>query len=141
MAETRTLAMDEKKKDLYELLRKKLGNVETKVAFLVAMSYGYYRGSRLTLDRKVSWVRTEYLSDEDKCLMVALVLGTADDLPTTPIVMNDIYSAAEEYARGGIAMLREMLEDPAGFEKQFMLELMSMMPTAAASTVEQGVDA
>lgn len=129
MSERETLSIDEKKKDIYELLGKKLGNVENKVAFLVAMSYGFNRGTRLPLERKVSWVRTSYLNDEDKCLMVAVVLGSAEGLPTEPVAMNDIYSVAEEYARGGVALLREMLEDPAGFEKQFILELMSMMPS------------
>lgn len=135
MSERETLAIDEKKKDVYELLRKKLGNVENKVAFLVAMSYGFSRETRLPLEQKVSWVRTSYLNDEDKCLMVAVMLGPLAELPVEPIGMNDVYTVAEEYARGGVALLREMLEDPAGFEKQFMLELLSLMP---ATPIESG---
>lgn len=141
MSERETVAIDEKKKDAYELLRKKLGNVENKVAFLVAMSYGFSRNTRLPLEQKVSWFRTSYLNDEDKCLMVAVVLGAMVELPTEPIEMNDIYTVAEEYARGGVALLKEMLEDPAGFEKQFMLELMSMMPTPPQAASEEPVSA
>lgn len=141
MSERETVAIDEKKKDVYELLRKKLGNVENKVAFLVAMSYGFSRNTRLPLEQKVSWFRTSYLNDEDKCLMVAVVLGAMAELPTEPIEMNDIYTVAEEYARGGVALLKEMLEDPAGFEKQFMLELMSMMPTPPQAASEEPVSA
>lgn len=141
VSERETLAIDEKKKDVYELLRAKLGNVENKTAFLVAMSYGFNRGTRMPLEQKVSWVRTSYLNDEDKCLMVAVVLGSQDELPTEPVAMNDIYTVVEEYARGGVALLRETLEDPAGFEKQFMLELMSMMPQPADESTAESAGA
>jgi hypothetical protein len=71
--------------------------------------------------------------------MVAVVLGSEDPLPTAPIAMHAVYSVAEEYARGGVALLREMLENPAGFEKQFILELMSMMPSPPDQDLDECV--
>ena len=73
--------------------------------------------------------------------MVAVVLGVQDELPTEPVAMNDVYTVAEEYARGGVALLREILEDPAGFEKRFMLELMTMMPQPAGELPAEGAGA
>lgn len=130
MGERETLSIDEKKKDVYELLRKRLGDVPNKVAFLVAMSYGYSHDTRLPCESRVSWVRTSYLNAEDKCLMVAVALGNAADLPSEAIDMNDVYVTAEEYARGGIAVLKEMLESSLGFEQQFMLEVLALVPKA-----------
>jgi len=139
MGERETLSIDEKKKDTYELLRKRLGNVENKVAFLVAMSYGFAHDTRLPCETRVSWVRTSYLNAEDKCLMVAVALGKALELPSEALDMNDVYTTAEEYARGGIAVLKELLESSLGFEQQFMLETLALVPKAV-DPIEVPVD-
>jgi hypothetical protein len=124
MNERETISIDEDKKDLFEKLRTKLGNVENKTAFMVAMAYGWKNGSRLELNKRLGWVRTSYLSDTDKALMIAIAGSDPQYQEATVADMNVIYGLAEEYARGGIAHLRELLESPLDFQKQLATEVM-----------------
>ena len=124
MDEPATLSIDEEKKELYELLRKRLGGEDTKFAFLLAMSYGYVNKARMPLRKKMSWVRASYLNDQDRCLMVAVALAESDEVKPEQANMRAVFAIAEEFARGGIALLREVLESPTDFHQRLITDVL-----------------
>lgn len=98
------------KKDLadFDKLKEKyspFANSQNKEIFLAAMVIGYHEGGRIELKNKEGYFRTEYLTDEERALIKAIAVSTQGNLN---ILLDDqkVYSIAEEYAAGGISILK-----------------------------------
>lgn len=80
-------------------------NCQNKEIFLAAMVVGYHEGGRIELKNREGYFREEYLSDEERTLIRAIAISEMEDLN---VVLDEqkIYSIAEEYATGGISLLK-----------------------------------
>jgi len=134
MRETINVEMDPDRRPDYAQLVKALGGVDNKVAFLVAMMHGIRNNARKSLKRKVSYFRTSYLNAEDKCLIAAVALQNG--VSEQDFSWEKAFLVAEEYSRGGIALLREELSNRSDFEKAFPLDVMGAAPDTP-STVDE----
>jgi dnd system-associated protein 4 len=78
---------------------------ENKDLFMMAMMIGFREGSRSPLDKKEGFVRIEYLNEKEKSIIKAIVVAEEGDLS---VLANKgkVYSIAEEYAAGGIKLLK-----------------------------------
>lgn len=80
----------------------------TKDVFLLAMLVGFKNGIKIKLTDRDSkgFSRTEYLSDKEKALIESIAIV---DQKTLLILKNKkkVYSIAEEYAAGGIKILKD----------------------------------
>lgn len=104
--------IDKKDIDSFDKLRQKpspFANGQNKDIFLAAMVVGYHEGVKLPLQSKEGYFRTEYLKDEEKTLIKSIAVATTADLN---ILLDEqkVYSIAEEYATGGISLLREKVQ-------------------------------
>ncbi len=129
--ETLNVENDPDRRPEYDRLRNALGGVETKVSFLISMMYGFQNRSRMPLKKKISYVRISYLNEEDRCLVAAVALESG--LTEDTFSWNEAFEIAEEYARGGIALLRNRLEDIHEFENSFPLEILAQSPESVAT--------
>jgi dnd system-associated protein 4 len=93
----------------YDRLKEKdspLAGRENKDLFIMAMITGFHEGSRIELDKKDGFVRTEYFSEREKAIIKAIAIQEAENLE----VLRDkekVYAIAEEYAVGGIKILKD----------------------------------
>ena len=95
------------RKDYDRLLEKDspFAGKENKDLFMMAMIIGFQEGSRTPLDKKEGFVRIEYLNEREKSVIKAISVTEGGDLS----VLADkrkVYSLAEEYAAGGIKLLK-----------------------------------
>jgi hypothetical protein len=95
-------------KDFRDLVKEKyspFADSQNKDIFLAAMVVGYHEGGRIPLGSKEGFIREEYLSDEDRALIRAVAVSTEGNLNVL-LDEQKVYSIAEEYAAGGIALLK-----------------------------------
>jgi len=78
---------------------------QNKDIFLAAMVIGYHEGGRIPLRNREGFFREEYLSDEERALIRSVAVSTEGNL-TVLLDEQKVYSIAEEYATGGIALLK-----------------------------------
>jgi len=121
------LYIDKKDKDLYDKIKDDLfKEIQNKDQFLVAMAYGYKYDAKIPLDSKEGYVRTEYLSPEDKALMDAIALSVEDSVD---ILANKelVFSIAEEFAHGGIKLIHDQVisQQYGSFIKTLEKEIMN----------------
>jgi hypothetical protein len=98
------------RKDLADFNRLKekdspFSNCQSKDIFLAALVVGYHEGGRIPLKNREGYFRTEYLTDEERTLIKAVAIATEGDLNVL-LDEQKIYSIAEEYATGGISLLK-----------------------------------
>jgi len=99
-------------RDEYKKLTEKespLAGKELKHIFLFALAIGYYENLRKELPKqKDDLIRIEYLSEEEKCIIKAIAINSCGEIN---IIMDkkSIYSIAEEFAAGGIEVLKNMI--------------------------------
>lgn len=92
----------------YERLKERdspFSGKENKDLFIMAMITGFHEGSRIELDKKYGFVRTEYFSEREKAIIKTIAIYEEGNLE----VLNNeekVYSIAEEYAAGGIKILK-----------------------------------
>ena len=123
----RVLNIRKADKDDYKRLMEKdspFAGKDDKDLFLMAMIMGFSERSRTPLDRqKDSFVRIEYLKEREKSIITAIAVADEGDLS----VLADkrkVYSIAEEYAAGGIKLLKEkVLGGYGSFIKKLESEL------------------
>jgi hypothetical protein len=95
-------------KDFRDLVKEKhspFADSQNKDIFLAAMIVGYHESGRIPLGSKEGFFREEYLSDEERALIRAVAVSTEGDLNVL-LDEQKVYSIAEEYATGGIALLK-----------------------------------
>ena len=81
----------------------KRGNKEV---FIMAMIMGLKQGSRISFQTKQEFVREEYLNDDERILIRAIAVAEEKTLSVL-LDMTKVYQIAEEYAAGGIKILKE----------------------------------
>lgn len=115
------------KKDFERLLEKDspFGKKDNKHLFLMAMAVGFKNGvkRKLTDRDPPGYTRTEYLSDKEKALIRAIAVHDAKNLE---VLMDKkrVYLIAEEYAAGGIKILKdEVFSGKGSFSKRLETEL------------------
>jgi hypothetical protein len=130
-----TLNIEAERKPDYDRLCKALGGVENKVAFLVAMTHGSRNDSRMQIKKKVSYVRTSYLNEQDRALVAAVAL--AHGLSESEFSWDRALTIAEEYSRGGMVLLRGDMEALNEFAKSFPLDVIGAAPEPTSASPEQ----
>jgi hypothetical protein len=121
------LYIDRSDREKYDRLLEKDGvfaGKDNKDIFMIAMAIGYSRGVRVKLTRKEGYVRFEYLKDRDKSIIKAVAVAATATLDVL-LDKKKVYSIAEEYARGGIKLLVDMVFGGGfgSFEKKLESEL------------------
>lgn len=81
---------------------------DNKDAFIMAMIFGYFNNNTIPLDKKEGFIRIEYLSLEEKSLIKAIAIEKANDLKIL-LDKQKVYSIAEEFAAGGIEILKDAI--------------------------------
>jgi len=118
------------KKDIgdYERLKQRdspFANSQNKEIFLAALVIGYHEGGRIELKNKEGYFRTEYLTDEERALIKAIAVSAEG---TLNVLLDDqkVYSIAEEYATGGITLLKARVfgGDYGSYTKKLESELL-----------------
>lgn len=96
-----------------------LYDTDNKNLFILAMSIGFYNQIRIELgEGKFGFVRTEYFKNKEKALIYAVAIFTEGTIE----VLKDkkkVYSIAEEYATGGIRLLKENVFESEEFASYF----------------------
>jgi len=98
------------KKDIADFNRLKerdspFANCQNKEVWLAAMVIGFNEGGRIPLKNKEGYVREEYFTDEERTLIKSIAVATEENLNVL-LDEQKIYSIGEEYATGGIAILK-----------------------------------
>jgi len=93
----------------YDRLKEKdspFSGSENKDLFIMAAITGFREGSRIELDKKDGFVRTEYFNEKETALIKAIAIYEEGDLE---VLYNKekVFSIAEEYATGGIKILKD----------------------------------
>lgn len=97
---------------------------EAKELFMMAMVLGFCNGTKVELDTKEGYVRTEYLSDEQKSVIKAIAVADRGDL-TILLDKKEVFSIVEKYAAGGIALLKdEVFSEYGSYSKILESELL-----------------
>jgi len=100
--------VDKKDIDDFNRLKEKdspFAGGQNKDIFLAAMVVGYHEGCRVKLKTKEGYFREEYLTPQETALIRALAVSEAANL-TILLDKQKIYEIAEEYAAGGIKLLK-----------------------------------
>jgi hypothetical protein len=105
------LNINKSDREIYDKLLEKDGEFagkENKDVFLLAMVIGYLHKADIELQIKEGFIRTEYLKDQDNSIIKSIAVAKTG---TLDILLNKkkIYSIAEEYASGGIKLLKDMV--------------------------------
>jgi hypothetical protein len=92
-----------------ELLRDKnspFREKDNKDVFLMAMTIGFAEGLRMKLDKREGFFRAEYLKPKEWALIAAV--SVADKGNLNPLLdKKEEYAIAEEYAAGGVRLLKD----------------------------------
>ncbi len=116
--------VDKKDRSVYEELQKAteiLGRKENKDAFLLSMTVGYKEQRRKPLKSKFGWARTSYFSEDERTLIKAIAVKEKGSLKVLAYP-DEVYSIAEEYAAGGLALLKNMALGSSGADGPPSLE-------------------
>jgi hypothetical protein len=117
------LAFGEKHLDDYKKLGESLGKPTNKDQFMLAMSWGFRNGTRVEdFRRSGNGARIDYLKEEDLALIAAVHLATSGD-PNALSSVDDGFTIAEQYAEGGILLLRKMMDEPGDFSRKLAGEV------------------
>jgi len=89
------------------------------------MVSGYYEGSRVKIKKKEGYVRESYLNPEDRALINALAVSEEGNLNVL-LDAQRVFSIAEEYATGGIRLLKARVfgEEYGSYTKKLESELL-----------------
>jgi hypothetical protein len=129
--EPQIVYIDANDKPTYDMLSEKGGPLEgmdNKDMFLLAMALGYMNNIKVELKDRLYFFRTSYLDNHEKALLKAIAVSEEGSLD----VLSDkkkIYSLAEQYATGGLKLLRNIAFEKFGKDlyKKLLPELSSKM--------------
>ena len=96
------------RKDYDRLLEKDspLVGKENKDLFTMALITGFHEGTRVKLDKREGFFLLYHLNDEENSIIKAIAVAEEGDLNIL-LDKKKVYSIAEEYAAGGIKLLRD----------------------------------
>jgi dnd system-associated protein 4 len=79
---------------------------ENKDLFMMAMVVGFHAGNRIGLDKKEGFIRVEYLNPIEESIIKTIAISEEGSLDIL-LDKKKVYSIAEEYATGGIKLLKD----------------------------------
>lgn len=121
------LAVSEKNLDTFNRVKKELGGLNNKQAFFVALGWGVRHGTRPEeFKRSNNGVRLEYLNGQDEAILAAVQLAETQD-PETLTDIEQRLDLAEQYAEGGLLLLKELLDEPGELARAFAGEIKSQI--------------
>jgi len=96
------------RKDYDRLLEKDspFAGKENKDLFMMALIIGFHEETRVKLDRKEGFILLYHLNDKENSIIKAITVGEEGDLNIL-LDKKKVYSIAEEYAAGGIKLLKD----------------------------------
>jgi len=96
------------RKDYDRLLEKDSPFVgkENKDLFIMALIIGFHEGTRIKLDKKEGFFLLYHLNDKENSIIKAIAVAEEGDLNIL-LDKKKVYSIAEEYAAGGIKLLKD----------------------------------
>lgn len=111
---------------------------QNKDVFIAAMVIGYYEGSRVKIKRKEGYVRESYLNPEDRALINALAVSEDGNLNVL-LDAQKVFSIAEEYATGGIRLLKARVfgEAYGSYTKKLESELLRAYEKIVETQLEE----
>lgn len=106
---------------------------QNKDVFLAAMVVGYHEGARVPLKTKEGYFMKSYLKDEELALINAIAVAEEKSLNVL-LDPQKVFSIAEEYAAGGIQLLKEKVfsEEYGSYAKKLESELLRTYEKAVA---------
>jgi len=112
MTEVKTidrLFVDKRDLEDFKRLREKdspFAKAENKDIFLAAMVIGFNEQCKMELKTKEGWMMKSYLDDQDLALIRAIAIAEEGDLN---VLLDEpkVFSIAEQYAAGGIRLLKD----------------------------------
>lgn len=106
------LFVDKEDRKLYDKLDNEdlFKNKSRKEHFLYAAAIGFKNNVRLPVETKEGLFRTTDLRPEDESLIKALALIATDNNFEILANKDELYTIAEEYARGGIRLIIDKIE-------------------------------
>lgn len=111
--------------DTYKQLGENLGGLSNKELFLIAMAWGFRNGIRAEkVVKSGTGVRLEYLTDSDQAIIAAVQLSTSGNADAL-LDIDARYDMAEEFAEGGIRLLKSEMEKQGDFARMFSAEVKS----------------
>ena len=121
------------KKDIYEVLINEgpFKDKTLKDIFMIAMALGFKHNVRVPIKKQEWLFRTDQLPDnsEDYWIFKSIAISTEKDLNVL-LDEKKICNIAQEYANGGISLLKEKVfssSDFANFNKRFESELRDIL--------------
>ncbi len=126
----RELAIESNNHQFYEELKKgkylpELKRYEMAYLFVIAMAYGYYYDKRKPIKNPKRSVSTNFVKNQFDWLVKAIAISTTKESVEIIPDEAEIYKIAEEYANGGIEIIKKALlsSKPGEFELTMEKEL------------------
>jgi arginyl-tRNA synthetase len=116
--------IDNDDRAIYDKLEKELQikKMNKKDLFMFALSTGFKNGIKLTLGKKQEFFWANNLRDEDEIIIKSIALNVTKNFD---ILQNheELVKTVQEYAHGGIQIIKEKLARPGSFIKQIEKEI------------------
>jgi len=103
--------VDKKDFDDFNRLKQKdspFAGAQNKEVFLAAMVLGFYEGCKIGIKKKTGYFRESYLNDKERTLIRSIAVADAGRLNVL-LDKPKVRSIAEQYATGGIAILKSRI--------------------------------
>lgn len=96
------------REDYARLLKKDspFAGKESKDLFMMALIIGFHEGTRVKLDKKEGFFLLYHLNDKENSVIKAIAVAEEGGLNIL-LDKKKVYSIAEEYAAGGIKLLKD----------------------------------
>lgn len=95
---------------------------ENRELFMIALAYGIKNDLRIPIEQKEEFVRREYLRQDEWAILYSIAYAKLGVEKISDL--KEIFKIAEEYAHGGIKLLKDRINSIHGpVTKDFELEL------------------
>lgn len=125
--------IDKKDREDFESLRDRKDSpfvvgkqrAQNKEVFVAAMVVGFHEGGRIEVKNKEEWIFIDYLSKEEDAMIKAIAIADEGNLNVL-LDEQKVYSIAQEYATGGISLLKSRVfsGDYGSYAKKLESELL-----------------
>ena len=116
--------IDNDDRSIYDKLEKELDikKINKKDLFMFALSTGFKNGVKPVLAKKQEFFWANNLRDEDEIIIKSIALNATKNFD---ILQNheELVKIVQEYAHGGIQIIKEKLARPGSFVKQIEKEI------------------
>lgn len=113
-------------REIYNELRENdmpLSGLDNTRIFLMSMAIGFRHHARLELKSRDQFIQGRYVKKEEKSIIKAIAIFEEKDVKVL-FDSKKVYTIAEEYAHGGLKILKEMSNSRGSFSKKLVSELL-----------------